>query len=172
MRLLLLLPRATTIVSPTPPAVGRRRRRRDHRAATHTLCGAFSSKQQQQQQRESDVNNRPTLSSKDVSRRLGKLKRDCVENKTRETAPTSEVIGKRFSEVCSLVLFVLSLFLKTCFCARSRAMRGRYIYMCYFPKTHKQQLTFSLSLFRKRRRRGTWRTIIATILLLRIRSIK
>ena len=113
MRLLLLLPRATTIVS---PAVGRRRRRRrdHHRAATHTLCGAFSSKQQQQQ-RESDVNNRPTLSSKDVSRRLGKLKRDCVENKTRETAPTSEVIGKRFSEVCFLVLFVLSLFLKTCF---------------------------------------------------------
>jgi len=132
MRLLLLLPRATTIVSPTPPAVGRRRRRRDHRAATHTLCGAFSSKQQQQQQRESDVNNRPTLSSKDVSRRLGKLKRDCVENKTRETAPTSEVIGKRFSEVCScsFLSFV------NVFCVRSRAMRGRDIYVCYFPKTH------------------------------------
>jgi len=131
MRLLLLLPRATTIVSPTPPAVGRRRRRRDHRAATHTLCGAFSSKQQQQQ-RESDVNNRPTLSSKDVSRRLGKLKRDCVENKTRETAPTSEVIGKRFSEVCScsFLSFV------NVFCVRSRAMRGRDIYVCYFPKTH------------------------------------
>lgn len=111
MRLLLLLPRATTIVSPLPPAVGRRRRRRHHhRAAARVLCGAFSSKQQQQQQkRESDVNNRPTLSSKDVSRRLGKLKRDCVENKTRETAPTSEVIGKRFSEVCSCSFCSLSL---------------------------------------------------------------
>ena len=129
MRLLLLLP---TIVSPTPPPPALGRRRRDHRAATHTLCGAFSSKQQQQQQRESDVNNRPTLSSKDVSRRLGKLKRDCVENKTRETAPTSEVIGKRFSEVCScsFLSFV------NVFCVRSRAMRGRDIYVCYFPKTH------------------------------------
>jgi len=126
MRLLLLLPRATTIVSPTPPAVGRRRRRRDHRAATHTLCGAFSSKQQQQQQRESDVNNRPTLSSKDVSRRLGKLKRDCVENKTRETAPTSEVIGKRFSEVCSCSFCSLS-FLKRVLRSFESDVRKRFV---------------------------------------------
>ena len=141
MRLLLLLPRATTIVSPPPPAVGRRRRRRRRRehhqraAAARVLCGAFSSKQQQRESDDDVTNNnrRPTtLSSKDVSRRLGKLKRDCVENKTRETAPTSEVIGKRFSEVCScsFLSFV------NVFCVRSRAMRGRDIYVCYFPKTH------------------------------------
>lgn len=99
MRLLLLLP--------PPPAiavVGRRQRRRrtDHRRA--------------QQKSESDdvTRSRPIVvkkdafSSRDVLRRLGKLKRDCVENKTRETpAPTSEAIGKRFSEVCFLLVVFL-----------------------------------------------------------------
>ena len=102
MRLLLLLP--------PPPAiavVGRRQRRRrtDHRRA--------------QQKSESDdvvTRSRPIVvkkdafSSRDVLRRLGKLKRDCVENKTRETpAPTSEAIGKRFSEVCFLLVVFLLL---------------------------------------------------------------
>ena len=109
MRLLLLLPRATTIVSPTTTAVGRRRRRRRRRHHHHhrAALAAFSSKQRREKSDDDDVTkDRPpkVLSSKDVLRRLGKLKRDCVENKTRETTPTSEAIGKRFSEVCSFVL--------------------------------------------------------------------
>jgi hypothetical protein len=102
MRLLLLLP--------PPPAiavVGRRQRRSQRRRTDHRA---------QQKSESDDVTRRPNIvvkeafSSRDVLRRLGKLKRDCVENKTRETAPTSEAIGKRFSEVCFVFFLLLSFF--------------------------------------------------------------
>ena len=105
MRLLLLLPRAP----PPPLAVGRsqrsQRRRTDHRAAA---AHAKKSESDDVTTRRPIVNK--AFSSRDVLRRLGKLKRDCVENKTRETAPTSEAIGKRFSEVCFVFFLLLSFF--------------------------------------------------------------
>jgi len=103
MRLLLLLP--------PPPAiavVGRSQRRSQRRRTDHRA---------QQKSESDDVTTRRPInvvnkafSSRDVLRRLAKLKRDCVENKTRETAPTSEAIGKRFSEVCFVFFLLLSFF--------------------------------------------------------------
>ncbi len=53
---------------------------------------------------------RDAFGERDVLKRLGKLKRAVAQNRTKDTVPTAETIGMRFSEVlqsCSISIYVV-----------------------------------------------------------------
>ena len=54
---------------------------------------------------------RDAFGERDVLKRLAKLKRAVAQNRTKDTVPTAETIGMRFSEVlqsCSISIYVVS----------------------------------------------------------------
>ena len=60
--------------------------------------------------KEEEKEKRWDLGERDVLKRLGKLKRAVAQNRTKDTVPTAETIGMRFSEVlqsCSSSIYVV-----------------------------------------------------------------